>query len=159
MHFKSEIVKHCAHALRLYAVVVLILSASDLSFAIDYPYSPYNEGKMEPQKTGWPLSDEERTYVVDKAEHERRPGARIEQASSTILAGGPSAGHWGGTSWLDTHAKLVDYIQANKGPIDILLVGDSITQQWGSTRQRSAQRFMEEAFCRLQNDQYRNRWR
>ncbi len=74
MHFKSEIVKHCAHALRLYAVVVLILSASDLSFAIDYPYSPYNEGKMEPQKTGWPLSDEERTYVVDKAEHERRPG-------------------------------------------------------------------------------------
>ena len=44
----------------------------------------------------------------------------------------PAAGHWGGTAWLDTHAKLVNYVQANKGPIDILLVGDSITQQWGS---------------------------
>jgi lysophospholipase L1-like esterase len=43
----------------------------------------------------------------------------------------PSAGHWGGTSWLDTHAKLVDYVKANAGPCDVLLVGDSITQQWG----------------------------
>jgi lysophospholipase L1-like esterase len=44
----------------------------------------------------------------------------------------PSAGTWGGTSWVDTHAKLVAYVQKNPGPCDILLVGDSITQQWGS---------------------------
>ena len=44
----------------------------------------------------------------------------------------PSAGSWGGSSWVDTHAKLVTYIQANPGPCDVLLVGDSITQQWGS---------------------------
>ena len=36
---------------------------------IDYPYS-----SAEPQKSGWPLTDEERAYVVDKAEHDRRPG-------------------------------------------------------------------------------------
>jgi lysophospholipase L1-like esterase len=44
----------------------------------------------------------------------------------------PSAGNWGGTSWLDTHERLVQYVKANGGPIDVLLVGDSITQQWGS---------------------------
>jgi len=44
----------------------------------------------------------------------------------------PSAGTWGGTSWVDTHAKLVDYVRKNAGPCDVLLVGDSITQQWGS---------------------------
>ncbi|VTT99255.1 acetylhydrolase : Lipolytic protein G-D-S-L family OS=Pedosphaera parvula (strain Ellin514) GN=Cflav_PD2866 PE=4 SV=1: Lipase_GDSL_2 [Gemmataceae bacterium] len=44
----------------------------------------------------------------------------------------PSAGFWSGTAWLDTHAKLVDHARENKGPVDFLLVGDSITQQWGS---------------------------
>jgi lysophospholipase L1-like esterase len=33
---------------------------------------------------------------------------------------------------VDTHAKLVAYVQKNAGPCDVLLVGDSITQQWGS---------------------------
>jgi hypothetical protein len=45
----------------------------------------------------------------------------------------PSAGFWGGTSWLDTHEKLVDYVRANPGPCDVLLVGDSITIQWGAS--------------------------
>jgi lysophospholipase L1-like esterase len=44
----------------------------------------------------------------------------------------PSAGFWGGTSWLDTHANLVKVAQASKGLIDVLLVGDSITMQWGA---------------------------
>ena len=31
---------------------------------------------------------------------------------------------------LEKHAKLVEYVQANQGPINVLLVGDSITQGW-----------------------------
>jgi acetyl esterase/lipase/lysophospholipase L1-like esterase len=85
----------------------------------------------EPRKTGWPLAEDERAYVL-KPEHERRPGLEEKKHLPAMWPVVPSAGHWGGTSWLDTHAKLVDYVKANAGPIDILLVGDSITQQWGS---------------------------
>lgn len=94
---------------------------------VDYPHVT-----AEPQKTGWPLTAEERAYVVDKPEHDRRPGRESNKHLPQFWPVVPSAGHWGGTSWLDTHAKLVDYVQTNKGPIDVLLVGDSITQQWGS---------------------------
>src|SRR5690242_7821862 len=44
----------------------------------------------------------------------------------------PNAGFFGGTSWLNTHAKQVETAQASKGLIDVLLVGDSITMQWGA---------------------------
>lgn len=95
-------------------------------FALEYPHSP-----ADPQREGWPLTPEERAYVVDKPEHERRPGREINRHLPQFWPAVPTAGHWGGTSWLDTHAKLVAYVQANAGPVDVLLVGDSITQQWG----------------------------
>ncbi|MCY2967886.1 MAG: GDSL-type esterase/lipase family protein [Planctomycetota bacterium] len=95
-------------------------------FGIEYPYQT-----AEPQKSGWPLSAEEREYVL-KPEFERRPGREVNKHLPEMWPVVPSAGHWGGTSWLDTHAKLVDFVRANNGPTDILLVGDSITQQWGS---------------------------
>jgi lysophospholipase L1-like esterase len=94
--------------------------------ALDYPYVT-----AEPQKTGWPLTAEERAYVVDKPEHDRRPGRESNKHLPKLWPVVPSAGHWGGTSWLDTHEKLVEYVKANSGPCDVLLVGDSITQQWG----------------------------
>ncbi|NDE97639.1 MAG: hypothetical protein EB034_05080, partial [Verrucomicrobia bacterium] len=94
--------------------------------ALEYPYPT-----AEPQKTGWPLTPEERTYVL-KAEYERRPGQDAGKHLPHLWPQVPSAGFWGGTSWLDTHAKLVEYAKANPGPCDVLLVGDSITQQWGS---------------------------
>ncbi len=93
--------------------------------AIDYPYST-----AEPQKSGWPLTEEEHKYVM-LAEHERRPGREINQHKPALWPVVPSAGFWGGTSWLDTHAALVKVAQKNRGPIDLLLVGDSITMQWG----------------------------
>jgi beta-glucosidase len=85
----------------------------------------------EPQPAGWPLTEAGRAYVL-RPEHERRPGADQKKHQPALWPVTPSAGHWGGTRWLDTHAKLVAHVQANRGPIDILLVGDSITQQWGS---------------------------
>ena len=109
---------------------ILILAANILaqnSPSADYPYQT-----AEPQKTGWPLTAEERDYVVNKPEYDRRPGRESNKHLPELWPVIPTAGHWGGTSWLDTHAKLVDFVKANQGPVDILLVGDSITQQWGS---------------------------
>ena len=124
------------------------------AFGVDYPYQT-----AEPQKTGWPLTEEERVYVLTP-EHERRPGREANKHLPSMWPVVPSAGHWGDTAWLDTHAKLVEYVQANKGPIDILLVGDSLTQQWGSPLDTGiAQRCLDETLWRLQEHQHRYRRR
>ncbi|MEI6645452.1 MAG: GDSL-type esterase/lipase family protein [bacterium] len=86
---------------------------------------------MDPQLTGWPLNDAEKSYIL-KAEYERRPGSEANQHKPALWPAVPSAGNWGGTSWLDTHANLVKVAESSKGPIDVLLVGDSITMQWGA---------------------------
>ncbi len=110
----------------------LLIACIVSTLALQAPGIDYPHVTAEPQKTGWPLTAEERAYVVDKPEYDRRPGRESNKHLPQLWPVVPSAGYWGGTSWLDTHAKLVDYVQANKGPIDVLLVGDSITQQWGS---------------------------
>ena len=108
-------------------VTTLTLSLFALAaHALDYPYNT-----PEPQKTGWPLTEEERAYVL-KPEHERRPGADQKKHLPQMWPVVPSAGNFGGSSWLDIHTKLVANVAENKGPIDILLIDDSITQQWGS---------------------------
>ena len=82
--------------------------------ALEYAHKP-----ADPQPTGWPLTAEERIFIA-KPEYERRPGGEMNKHLPQLWPAVPAAGNWGGTSWVDTHAKLV------------LLVGDSITQQWGS---------------------------
>jgi platelet-activating factor acetylhydrolase IB subunit beta/gamma len=94
--------------------------------AIDYPAAT-----PEPQKTGWPLTEEERAFILTP-EHGRRPSAGKNMHSPELWPVVPSAGSWGGTSWLDMHTRLVANTQANQGPIECLLVGDSITMQWGA---------------------------
>lgn len=112
-------------------LILNMLAAVAVARALDYPYAPYSEGKMDPQLTGWPLTEEEKAYVL-RPEHDRRPGREANQHLAAMWPVTPSAGNWGGTSWLDTHAKLVETVQAHQGPIDVLLVGDSITMQWGA---------------------------
>lgn len=111
---------------RTLTLITALLTAPLSAIALDYPYTT-----AEPQKTGWPLTEEERKYVLTP-EHERRPGSEQKKHLPAVWPATPSAGFWTGSAWLDTHAKLVEYVKANHGPIDILLVGDSITQQWGS---------------------------
>jgi len=94
--------------------------------ALDYAHKP-----ADPQPTGWPLTEAEKAFIA-KPEYERRPGREANKHLPHLWPAVPSAGTWGGTSWVDTHAKLVAFVQANQGPCDVLLVGDSITQQWGS---------------------------
>ena len=109
--------------LRLILAALLLCSALP---ALEYAHKP-----ADPQPTGWPLTAEEKAFI-GKPEYERRPGRENNQHLPNLWPAVPSAGSWGGTSWVDTHAKLVNYVQANPGPCDVLLVGDSITQQWGS---------------------------
>ena len=112
------------------AILISIVLATQPVVAIDYPYET-----AEPQKTGWPLSDDERAYVL-RPEHDRRPGREANKHMPAMWPVVPSAGNWGGTSWLDTHAKLVEHVKENAGTCDALLVGDSITIQWGDSWKR-----------------------
>jgi hypothetical protein len=109
-------------------LAALLLVSPAMLHAVDYPCTT-----AEPQKTGWPLTEEDKQYVL-KPEHERRPGAEQKKHLPAMWPVTPSAGYWGGTSWLNMHAKLVKEAEASKGPIDVLLVGDSITMQWGAAR-------------------------
>ena len=99
--------------------------------ALDYAYET-----AEPQKTGWPLTPDEEAYVL-KPEHERRPGSERKKHLPNLWPVVPSAGSFGGRSWLDIHARLVALVESHRGPVDVLLVGDSITIQWGDAWKRN----------------------
>lgn len=109
-------------------IAALLLTLSSMLQAVDYPYVT-----AEPQKAGWPLSAEERAYVVDNPEHNRRPGREANKHLPKLWPSVPSAGHFGGDAWLKLHEAHVKTVQANAGPLDVLLVGDSITIQWGES--------------------------
>lgn len=106
---------------------IIALWTVSTAAALDYPHIT-----AEPQKTGWPLTEEERAYVA-KAEHERRPGSEVQKHLPQLWPVVPSAGYFGGDAWLKLHEAHVKTVQENKGPIDVLLVGDSITIQWGDS--------------------------
>ncbi len=109
-------------------LVALVLAPLSALQALDYPHVT-----AEPQKVGWPLTAEERANVVEKPEHERRPGRESNKHLPKLWPQVPNAGHFGGDSWLKLHEAHVKTVQANQGPLDVLLVGDSITIQWGES--------------------------
>ena len=96
--------------------------------ALEYARKP-----ADPQPSGWPLTAEERAFVTGKAEFDRRPGRESNQHLPQLWPVVPTAGFFGGDSWLKIHEGLVKTVQANPGPVDVLLVGDSITIQWGAS--------------------------
>lgn len=112
------------------AALSVLVPAAGRGTADEYVRSP-----ADPQPTGWPLSEEERRFVL-RPEYERRPGSEAMKHLPELWPVVPSAGFWSGTSWLDTHAALVEHVTQNRGVIDFLMVGDSITQQWGSPLDR-----------------------
>ncbi|MCX6858428.1 MAG: GDSL-type esterase/lipase family protein, partial [Verrucomicrobia bacterium] len=100
-----------------------------------YPYAPYNEGKLDPQLTGWPLTQAEIDWVT-KGEYFRKPGHEAQKHQPDMWFVTPTAGHWTpkdgstGNDWLEHHATCIEKVKA-AGNIDIALIGDSITQGWG----------------------------
>ena len=112
-----------------YIVIILgVLVAPFELLALDYPHVT-----AEPQKVGWPLTAEERAYVTEKPEHDRRPGRESNKHLPKLWPVVPSAGYFGGDAWLKLHEAHVKTVQANQGSLDVLLVGDSITIQWGES--------------------------
>jgi beta-glucosidase len=107
-------------------LTALLLASALETCALDYPHVT-----AEPQKSGWPLTAEERAYVIDKPEHDRRPGRESNKHLPQLWPQVPTAGYFGGDSWLKLHEAHVRTVQKNQGPVDVLLVGDSITIQWG----------------------------
>jgi len=111
-----------------HTTLILFIGIASNAVALEYPHVT-----AEPQKSGWPLTAEERAYVVDKPEHDRRPGRESNKHLPQLWPVVPTAGHFGGDAWLKLHEAHVRTVQENKGPIDVLLVGDSITIQWGES--------------------------
>ena len=103
----------------------LLLAAPLL--ALEYAHKP-----ADPQPTGWPLTAEEKAFIA-KPEFERRPGREVNKHLPHLWPAVPSAGFFGGDAWLKLHEAHVKTVEANQGPVDVLLVGDSITIQWGSS--------------------------
>ena len=110
-----------------YPILAALLLSATLP-ALEYARKP-----ADPQPSGWPLTVEERAYIVEKPEHDRRPGRESNQHLPHLWPVVPTAGFFGGDSWLKIHEGLVKTVQANPGPVDVLLVGDSITIQWGAS--------------------------
>ena len=110
-----------------YPILAALLISATLP-ALEYARKP-----ADPQPSGWPLTAEERAYVTGKAEFDRRPGRESNQHLPQLWPVVPTAGFFGGDSWLKIHEGLVKTVQANPGPVDVLLVGDSITIQWGAS--------------------------
>lgn len=115
-------------------------NAPDQRPLLHYPYAPYNEGKMDPQFTGWPLTQEERCYVLQEEFTFRKPGCEQGKRFPEFDAVTPAAGYWptffghtepGDTQWLDIHAKLVMKARAIRETVDVVLLGDSIVQGFG----------------------------
>jgi len=106
---------------------LLALLAITPLLALEYAHKP-----ADPQPSGWPLTAEERAFIA-KPEFERRPGREINQHLPQLWPAVPSAGFFGGDAWLKLHETHVKTVQANQGPVDVLLVGDSITIQWGTS--------------------------
>ena len=52
------------------------------------------------------------------------PGASRTSILPKLRPQVPSAGHFGGDSWLKLHEAHVNTVQTNQGPADVLLVGD-----------------------------------
>jgi lysophospholipase L1-like esterase len=124
------------NALTLLLVAVFHLTAcfASTAQALEYPYAPYNAGKMDPQLTGWPLTDAEKAWVA-KSEYTRKPGHEVQRHLPEMWCVTPTAAHWGKNNeentWIAHHATCIEKVRAMKDGIDIALLGDSITQGWG----------------------------
>ncbi|MDI9396527.1 MAG: InlB B-repeat-containing protein [Candidatus Pacebacteria bacterium] len=114
------------------------------SQAYQYEYTPYNAGAMDPQPSGWPVTDAEKLYI-QQAEYLRYPGKETSKNATgqptgisilTMVAQTPNTQGWGANnSYFDTHQKTIQPILDNtdniRDSLDIIMVGDSITSQWG----------------------------
>lgn len=114
------------------ALVVEALAAADPP--IRYPYGPYHEQRMDPEITGWPLTAAGRAWAI-KPRDDRHPGAEAGHVRHELIPLVPAAGRWKDPEkWLTLHGQLVEDVRSQKKPVDVVLLGDSITYLWGGTK-------------------------
>ncbi|MEI6239869.1 MAG: GDSL-type esterase/lipase family protein [Planctomycetia bacterium] len=101
-----------------------------------YPYPAYAEGRLDPQPFGWPLTAEEHAYV-QIPEFERKPGKDVQKHRPDMWPVVPTASRWRKAPeeniWINHHSKAIEQARAAGDTLDVLLVGDSITQGWGGS--------------------------
>lgn len=92
-------------------------------------------GHQNCSSTGWPLSPEARNEALLNP-LQRRSALQVGSVASMA----PTAGYWpsfigdtndGDTRWLEAHSRLVDQVQRQDSPVDIVLIGDGLIQGWG----------------------------
>ncbi len=64
------------------AFFISVALMTQATIAMDYPYQT-----DEPQKSGWPLRDDELAYVL-RPEHDRRPGREAKKHLARDVASG-----------------------------------------------------------------------
>ena len=117
----------------LLTVATTFLLASSL-FASE-PTSPaviaYVEPGNEPQPEGWPLRDPAQWQYVNQ----RFKGGEFGPVPGRYQAPNmdPKTGEIQGGSWMMQHAALVERLDSLTSSPDIVLIGDSITQNWDNT--------------------------
>lgn len=134
--------------MKIPCVILLALlgffAASLQSQGYQYQYAPYNAGQMDPQRTGWPVTEVEKLYI-QQAEYLRYPGKERSRDTNGLpngitiwdmVAQTPNTQGWGANnSYFDTHQVTIRPILNNtdniRDSLDIIMVGDSITSQWG----------------------------
>jgi lysophospholipase L1-like esterase len=115
------------------ALICSALSAQETP-PITYPYEPYHQGQMDPQITGWPLSAEGHAWAI-RPRDQRRPGDEVGNPRLELIPVVPSAGRWKDPEkWLNLHSTLVEIVRSQQKPVDVVLLGDSITWMWGGTK-------------------------
>lgn len=120
-------------SLLLIALLGAALAASEAP-PIIYPYAPYHQGQMDPHITGWPLSAEGRAWAL-RPRDQRRPGDEVGKPQPELMPVVPSAGRWKDPEkWLNLHGSLVEVVRSQTKPVDVVLLGDSITWHWGGSK-------------------------
>jgi platelet-activating factor acetylhydrolase IB subunit beta/gamma len=97
-----------------------------------FEYKPYNLRKLDPQLTGWPLTENEIEFIK-KPEHERRPGSEANKYLPAMWPITPAAGFLSNGAWVTIHKKLLDHQNSHTEHLNIVILGDDIAQGWGGT--------------------------
>jgi len=95
------------------------------------PSITYVEPGNEPQPEGWPLTVPAQWEYVNR---------RFKQGSFEPIPGryqapnmDPKTGEIQRSSWMMQHAAMVERLDSLTSSPDVVLIGDSITQNWGNT--------------------------
>jgi len=118
---------------RLLALAIALPAACSVQASEPDPTPVINHAERgnEPQPEGWPLKDSAQWEYVNQ----RFKGGNFVPIPGRYAAPNmdPKTGKIQRSSWMMQHATLVERLDTLTSSPDIVLIGDSITQNWGNT--------------------------